>query len=73
MPHWSGVLDLQRRSRRNALQAATSLRRRRADGAEAQRAAIAVARQSFLNGAHHEPPHRAVSPESPGQRYVPVE
>jgi hypothetical protein len=68
MPSWTGVLDLQRRSRRNALHAAASLRRRRADGAEAQRAAIAAARRSFLDGAHHEPPHLSISPDVPAER-----
>ena len=68
MPSWMGALDLQRRSRRNALHAAASLRRRRAEGVEAQRAALAAARQSFLDGARHEPPHRAVSPDVPAER-----
>lgn len=68
MSSWTGVLDLQRRSRRNALHAAATLRRRRAEGVEAQRATIAAARQSFLDGAHREPPHRAISPEMPVER-----
>jgi hypothetical protein len=41
MPNWNDVLDLQRRSRRNALSAAASLHRRRAETAEAERATIA--------------------------------
>jgi hypothetical protein len=68
MASWPGVLDLQRRSRRNALHAAASLRRRRAESVEAQRAAVAAARQSFLNGAYHEPPRRAVSPDVSSER-----
>jgi hypothetical protein len=67
MRTWTDVFDLQRRSRRNALQAAVTLRRREADAAEAQRAALAAAR-SFLDGAHHEPPHRSISPELPVER-----
>ncbi|MDX6197413.1 MAG: hypothetical protein QOJ79_564 [Actinomycetota bacterium] len=65
MPTWSVVLDLQRGSRRNALFAAASLRRRRADNAEAQRATLAATRASLLDGAHHEAPHRSSSPDLP--------
>jgi hypothetical protein len=68
MARLPGVLDLQRRSRRNALHAAASLRRRRAESVEAQSAALAAVRQSFLNGAYHEPPRLAVSPDTPTER-----
>jgi hypothetical protein len=65
MPSWYDALDLQRRSRRNALYAAAALHRRHAEADEAASAAAAAARRSFIDGARHEPPHRAVSPEQP--------
>ncbi|MCU1589562.1 MAG: hypothetical protein JWP11_818 [Frankiales bacterium] len=43
MAIWARVLDLQGRSRRNALQAAAGLHRRRAEAAEAQQATQVVA------------------------------
>jgi hypothetical protein len=68
MPSLSGVLNLQARSRRNALGASAVLRRRRADGDEAQRVSSAAARHSFLDGAYRESTRRSVSPELPRER-----
>jgi hypothetical protein len=42
VPNWSGRLDLQRRSRRNALTATVTLLSRRADTAEGQRSLPAL-------------------------------
>jgi hypothetical protein len=50
VPNWSGRLDLQRRSRRNALTATVTLRSRRADSAEAQRSLVPALTASLLDG-----------------------
>jgi hypothetical protein len=80
MSSWTGVLDLQRRSRRNALRAAAQLRRRRAASLEAGQATEDAAGASLVDGAHHEPPRVAMSPESelesryhPADRLVPFD
>ena len=65
MTSWPAVLRLPGRPRRNALTAALSLRRRRAQAAEAERAAQAAARSEFLDvaRAHLAPRQHSSSPE----------
>jgi hypothetical protein len=68
MSSWSAALDLQRRSRRNALQGSAALRRRRADSAEAQLAALAATRRAFGTAAPDTGPPHGIAADIPVDR-----